>query len=210
MELSNKWRLDRTQRLIDVALSLIGLLVLAPLIAFIALLVRVKLGSPVLFSQRRTGLKGRLITLWKFRTMTDARDGLGRLLPDTDRMTSFGTLLRKYSGDELPQLWNVLRGELSLVGPRPLLPQYLERYSPEQAQRHSVTPGITGWAQINGRNAISWEEKFRLDVWYVKHRSLSLNFKILFLTIAKVFAKKDISASGDATMPEFMGQPSDA
>jgi sugar transferase EpsL len=163
------------------------------------------MGRPVLFRQQRAGLKGQPIVLLKFRTMTDTRDLEGRLLPDAARVTRFGHLLRSLSLDELPTLINVLRGEMSLVGPRPLLMQYMERYSPEQARRHEVKPGITGWAQVNGRNALSWEEKFRLDVWYVDHVSFWLDLKILCMTVWNVMKREGISAVGHATMPEFLG-----
>jgi lipopolysaccharide/colanic/teichoic acid biosynthesis glycosyltransferase len=171
----------------------------------IALLVRVRIGAPMFFRQLRPGYRGRIFLLRKFRTMTDQRDSAGALLPDFRRLTPFGRWLRRTSLDELPELLNVLAGEMSLVGPRPLLVEYLDRYSPEQARRHEVPPGLTGWAQINGRNAISWDEKFRLDVWYVDHRNLWLDFKILGSTLSKVVRGDGISAPGDASMPEFMG-----
>ncbi len=189
----------------DFLAALGGLLVLWPVVLAVAVLVRVKLGSPVLFRQTRPGRGAAVFSIFKFRTMTDARDETGQLLPDAVRLTAFGRFLRSSSLDELPGLWNVLRGEMSLVGPRPLLVAYLDRYSPEQARRHEVRPGITGWAQVNGRNAISWEEKFALDVWYVDHLSFALDLKILFKTVSKVFARRDISAAGEATMPEFRG-----
>lgn len=163
------------------------------------------LGWPVIFSQERPGLHGRLFRLYKFRSMRDLRDANGKLLPDEQRLTRFGRFLRSSSLDELPEFFNVLKGDMSLVGPRPLLVQYLERYTPEQARRHEVRPGITGWAQVNGRNALSWEEKFKLDVWYVDHRTFWLDIKILFMTLAKVFKREGISAEGSATAPEFMG-----
>ena len=188
-------------------LALAALLLLAiPLIALICM-VRRKLGSPVFFRQTRPGLKGKLFEMVKFRTMTDERGPDGQLLPDKDRLTPFGRWLRASSLDELPELWNVLKGEMSLVGPRPLLVEYLPLYTPEQARRHEVRPGITGWAQVNGRNAISWEEKFKLDVWYVDNQSLWLDLKILWLTIKKVLVRDGISAQGDATMPKFTGSP---
>lgn len=177
-----------------------GLLVL--LLTFV---VRIKLGSPAFFHQSRPGKQGQLFKLIKFRTMTNARDAHGTMLPDVQRLTRFGKWLRASSLDELPELVNVLKGEMSLVGPRPLLVQYLARYTPEQARRHEVRPGITGWAQINGRNAISWEEKFKLDVWYVDHQSVWLDLKILALTLLKVVRRDGISAQGEATMPEFLG-----
>lgn len=194
-----------TKRAMDLTLTAPGLLLLAPILCVVALLVRLKLGSPVLFRQQRPGLHGKPFWLLKFRTMTDARDAEGNLLPDAQRLTPFGRFLRATSLDEFPELLNVLKGEMSLVGPRPLLMQYLERYTPEQARRHEVRPGITGWAQVNGRNALSWEEKFALDVWYVDHQSLWLDLKILFLTFWKVFRREGISQEGQATMEEFIG-----
>jgi len=193
------------KRVFDLALALPALLLLAPLLLVIALLVRLKLGAPVLFRQPRSGLHGKPFTLYKFRTMTGVRDAEGNLLPDAERLTPFGRFLRRTSLDELPELWNVLRGEMSLVGPRPLLMQYLDRYTPEQARRHEVRPGITGWAQVNGRNALSWEEKFALDVWYVDHHSLWLDLRILALTVLKVLSREGISQPGQATMEEFLG-----
>jgi sugar transferase EpsL len=193
------------KRLFDILLSAAALLVLSPLLLVLALLVRLRLGSPVLFRQPRPGRGGRIFTLCKFRTMSEARDAGGRLHSDAERLTSLGRALRASSLDELPTLWNVLHGEMSLVGPRPLLIEYLPLYSPEQARRHEVRPGITGWAQVNGRNALSWEKKFELDVWYVDHRSLGLDLRILFLTVAKVFKREGIAAVGSATMPEFTG-----
>ena len=169
---------------------------------------RRKLGSPVLFTQVRPGVHGKPFLMVKFRTMTDERDASGALLPDAKRLTPFGRFLRASSLDELPELWNVLRGEMSLVGPRPLLMEYLPLYSPEQARRHEVRPGITGWAQVNGRNAISWADKFALDVWYVDNRSLWLDVKILWRTVRKVLVRDGISAAGEATMPKFTGQKS--
>ena len=193
------------KRLFDFTLATLALIAIAPVILLMMLLVRLKLGSPIFFTQIRPGLHGVPFKMVKFRTMRDARDGDGTLLPDTERMTSFGSWLRSSSLDELPELWNVVKGEMSLVGPRPLLMQYLDRYSPEQARRHETRPGVTGWAQINGRNAISWEEKFRLDVWYVANQSLLLDMKILWKTIMLVLRRKDVAASGSVTMPEFMG-----
>jgi lipopolysaccharide/colanic/teichoic acid biosynthesis glycosyltransferase len=175
----------------------------------IAVLVRVKLGKPVLFSQERPGLRGRPFRLYKFRTMRDLRDADGRLLPDEERLTKFGRFLRASSLDELPEMVNVLKGEMSLVGPRPLLVTYLNRYTPEQARRHEALPGITGWAQVNGRNALTWEDKFCLDVWYVDHQSLWLDVKILFLTLWKALKREGINAPGSATAPEFMGSDTD-
>lgn len=191
------------KRAFDLAAVLLTLPLWLPLLAGLALLVRIKLGAPVLFRQKRPGFRERVFELKKFRTMTDARDAAGNLLPDSERLTSFGRWLRSTSLDELPELFNILAGDMSLVGPRPLLVQYLERYSPEQRRRHEVPPGLTGWAQVNGRNALSWEEKFAQDVWYVDHRSLKLDSVILFRTLGQVIGRKDISAPGDATMPEF-------
>ena len=193
------------KRCFDFAISLAGLIVLAPVFALIALLVKVNLGSPVLFSQRRPGRAGRIFTMWKFRSMIDAKDVSGIFRTDAERLTRFGRWLRASSLDELPELWNILRGEMSLVGPRPLLVEYLELYSQEQARRHEVLPGLTGWAQINGRNALSWEEKFRLDVWYVEHRTIWLDLKVIALTAAKVFRRTGVTASGEATMSRFTG-----
>jgi lipopolysaccharide/colanic/teichoic acid biosynthesis glycosyltransferase len=173
--------------------------------AGVAAAVRLRLGSPVLFRQRRPGLHGRPFEMLKFRTMLDATDGAGNPLPDADRLTPLGRFLRATSLDELPELWNVLRGEMSLVGPRPLLMEYLPLYTPEQARRHEVRPGITGWAQVNGRNAISWEEKFRMDVWYVDRRTFALDLKILLLTAKKVVVREGISQQGQATMERFLG-----
>lgn len=191
------------KRIFDLAAVILTAPLWVPLVAILAVLVRVKLGSPVFFRQKRPGHREAIFELVKFRTMTDARDEAGRLLADDRRLTPFGQWLRGTSLDELPELINVLKGEMSLVGPRPLLVQYLERYSPEQKRRHDVPPGLTGWAQINGRNALSWEEKFKLDVWYVEHRSLGLDLRILFRTVWQVVSRQGISAPGDATMPEF-------
>lgn len=190
---------------LDCVFAAIGLVLLSPLLVVLVGVVRWKLGSPVLFCRQRPGYQGRPFMLVKFRTMTDACGVDGRPLPDSERLTSFGRFLRSSSLDELPELWNVLKGEMSLVGPRPLLMEYLPRYTPEQARRHEVRPGITGWAQVNGRNTISWEEKFKLDVWYVDHCAFWLDLKILILTVLQVFLRKGISASGHATMQEFMG-----
>lgn len=183
----------------------LGLVLLAPVMVSVAVLIRLTMGSPVLFRQVRPGRHGRPFTMYKFRTMLDLRDEQGEFLPDGLRLTPVGRFLRKTSLDELPELFNVLKGEMSLVGPRPLLTAYLERYTPEQARRHDVRPGITGWAQVNGRNAITWEEKFQLDVWYVDNRSLWLDLKILGLTTVKILRGDGISAGGHATMPEFKG-----
>jgi lipopolysaccharide/colanic/teichoic acid biosynthesis glycosyltransferase len=185
--------------------ALIALVLLSPLLLVTALLVRIQLGSPVLFSQVRPGLHGQPFRMIKFRSMTDARDASGALLPDAQRLPPFGRFLRASSLDELPELWNVLKGDMSLVGPRPLLMEYLPLYTAEQARRHDVRPGITGWAQVNGRNAISWDDKFRLDVWYVDHHSLSLDLKIVWMTVRAVFGAKGISHQGEATMPRFRG-----
>ncbi|WP_431122726.1 sugar transferase [Variovorax paradoxus] len=193
------------KRLFDIIASSIALLLFGVPLLLLAVLVRVKLGSPVFFRQRRPGLDGRPFDVIKFRTMTDARGADEQLLPDAQRLTSFGRFLRASSMDELPELWNVLKGEMSLVGPRPLLMEYLPLYTSEQARRHDVRPGITGWAQVNGRNALSWEEKFKLDVWYVNNRRLWLDIKILWLTVRKVLMRDGISAAGEATMPRFTG-----
>ncbi|TOQ19374.1 sugar transferase [Vibrio parahaemolyticus] len=194
------------KRLFDFCASLFGLVLLSPIIALVAWKIRKNLGSPVLFRQTRPGLHGKPFEMVKFRTMKDAVDAQGNPLPDSERMTPFGDKLRSSSLDELPELWNVLKGEMSLVGPRPLLMQYLPLYSKEQARRHEVRPGVTGWAQINGRNAISWEDKFKLDVWYVDNHNLLLDIKILFLTVKKVFVKEGISADGHVTIEPFTGQ----
>lgn len=193
------------KRLLDVALASAALLLLLPFIGLLALLVRSRLGTPVLFRQRRPGLNGRIFTIYKFRTMTDARDEQGQLLPDAQRLTPFGRFLRSSSLDELPELWNVLRGDMSLVGPRPLLIQYLPRYTPQQARRHEVRPGITGWAQVNGRNALSWEQKFSLDVWYVDNVSLWLDLRIGLLTVWKTLRREGINQTGQATVEYFQG-----
>jgi len=191
--------------LFDIAAGLTGVVLLTPLLAVLAIGVRYEMGSPVLFRQSRPGFRGRLFTLYKFRTMRDAAGANGKPLSDAERLTPLWRWMRKWSIDELPELLNVLKGDMSLVGPRPLLVQYLDRYTPAQARRHEVKPGITGWAQVNGRNAITWEEKFTLDVWYVDNRSLWLDLKILAMTAWKVLMREGISAQGEATMPEFMG-----
>lgn len=193
------------KRLIDFTIILCGLLVLTPALLVIALLVRITLGLPILFRQLRPGLHSKPFFIYKFRTMLDERNTEGNLLPDYERLTLIGRFLRSTSLDELPELWNVLKGDMSIVGPRPLLMQYLERYTPEQARRHEVKPGITGWAQVNGRNAITWEEKFKLDVWYVDHQSIWLDLKIIALTLLKVLKREGISHTGHATMEEFWG-----
>lgn len=193
------------KRLFDFTAAFFGLLLLALPLLVLMLLVRLKLGSPIFFRQQRPGLQGKPFYMVKFRTMTDERDANGELLPDSVRLTSFGRFLRSTSLDELPELWNVLKGDMSLVGPRPLLMEYLPLYSPEQARRHEARPGVTGWAQVNGRNAISWDEKFALDTWYVDNQSLWLDIKILFLTVKKVLVRDGISAEGEATMTKFEG-----
>lgn len=193
------------KRGLDLAVILLSAPLWIPVAGAVAVMVRLFLGRPVLFRQQRPGLRGEPFTLLKFRTMTDARDEDGNLLPDEDRLTPFGRFLRRTSLDELPELINVVKGEMSLVGPRPLLMEYLDRYTPEQARRHEVRPGITGWAQVNGRNALSWEEKFDLDVWYVDHASLWIDLKILALTAWKVLRGDGVSQPGRATMEEFMG-----
>ena len=197
------------KRALDLFLTVPALIVLMPLLLIIVTLVRFFLGPPVFFKQKRPGLHGQPFSLLKFRTMTDSRDTGGDLLPDAKRLTSFGRFLRATSLDELPELFNVIKGDMSLVGPRPLLIQYLYRYTSEQARRHDVKPGITGWAQVNGRNAISWEDKFKLDIWYVDNRSLLLDLKILLMTVRKVLLRDGISQAGQATMEEFMGNPQD-
>ncbi len=194
-----------SKRLFDLLITILGLVIALPLMLIISLLVWIFLGTPILFLQQRPGYKGRPFTTTKFRTMTERKDAEGNLLPDSERLTPFGRFLRSTSLDDLPQLWNVLIGEMSLVGPRPLLMGYLERYTPEQMRRHDVLPGITGWAQIHGRNTLDWEEKFRLDVWYVDHRSFWLDLKILFMTPWKVFKREGISQPGQATSEEFKG-----
>jgi len=193
------------KRLFDIVLSAFGLIALAIPLLLLVWQVRHRLGSPVFFTQVRPGLHGKPFKMVKFRSMTDKRGVDGALLSDSERMTSFGRFLRATSLDELPELWNVLTGDMSLVGPRPLLMEYLPLYTPEQARRHDVRPGITGWAQVNGRNAISWEEKFALDVWYVDNRTFWLDIKILWLTVKKVLVRDGINAQGEATMPRFTG-----
>lgn len=193
------------KRSLDLLVAGLGLLVLALPLLVLAGLIRCKLGSPVLFRQVRPGLDGKQFEMVKFRTMTDERGADGALLPDAQRLTPFGRFLRASSLDELPELWNVIKGDMSLVGPRPLLVEYLPLYTPEQARRHEMRPGITGWAQVNGRNAVSWEKKFALDVWYVDHRSWSLDIIILWMTVRKVLWRDGISAAGEATMTRFMG-----
>lgn len=193
------------KRIFDFLVALTVLTTLFPLFLLTYLLVTIKLGSPAIFKQTRPGLKGKLFNMYKFRSMTNETDANGELLPDEQRLTPFGKTLRSSSLDELPGLWSVLKGDMSLIGPRPLLVEYLSLYSPQQARRHDVKPGITGWAQVNGRNAISWQEKFELDVWYVENQTFWLDIKILFLTIKKVLVRADINAQGEATMTKFTG-----
>lgn len=197
------------KRCLDITLSLFALLVLSPVLFIVSRKVKTHLGSPVIFRQKRPGLNGQIFEMLKFRSMKDGVDELGNVLPDSERLTPFGQKLRSTSLDELPGLWSVLKGDMSLVGPRPLLVEYLPLYNEEQARRHEVRPGITGWAQINGRNAITWEEKFRLDVWYVENQSLFLDMKILLLTVKKVFFKEDISAEDHVTIEAFKGSKQD-
>ncbi|MEN6299820.1 MAG: sugar transferase [Anaerolineaceae bacterium] len=194
-----------SKRIFDLVLTIPGVIVISPLLLVISLLILLIDGKPIFFVQYRPGLQGKLFKIYKFRTMTNGLDDEGNLLPDSHRITRLGKFLRSTSLDELPELYNVLRGEMSLVGPRPLLPQYLDRYTPEQARRHEVLPGIAGWAQVNGRNALSWEDKFRLDVWYVDHWSLWLDIKILFKTFYQILKREGISQPGHATAEEFMG-----
>jgi len=195
----------RGKRLVDLLVTLPILIVGAPAFLLLALVVRWKLGAPVLFRQARPGVNGRAFTIYKFRTMTDRRDAQGNLLPDGERLTAFGKFLRSTSLDELPELWNVLKGEMSLVGPRPLLMHYLDLYTPDQMRRHEVRPGITGWAQVNGRNALSWDDKFARDVWYVDHLSFWLDIKIIVLTFLRIIKREDINHPGQATMKAFTG-----
>lgn len=197
------------KRLLDIIIASIALILLSPLYAFVAYKVKKNLGSPVLFRQVRPGLHGKPFEMIKFRTMKDAVDTQGNPLPDSERLTPFGKMLRSTSLDEMPELWNVIKGDMSIIGPRPLLMEYLPLYSPEQAKRHDVRPGMTGHAQVNGRNAISWEEKFKLDTWYVEKQSVWLDFKIMLKTVKKVLAKDDINAADDAPMPKFEGSKND-
>ncbi|MCD0186861.1 sugar transferase [Acinetobacter sp. PW68] len=199
----------KLKRLLDIMIASIALILLSPLYAFVAYKVKKNLGSPVLFRQVRPGLHGKPFEMIKFRTMKDAVDAKGNPLPDSERLTPFGKMLRSTSLDEMPELWNVIKGDMSVVGPRPLLMEYLPLYNEEQAKRHNVRPGMTGHAQVNGRNAISWEEKFKLDTWYVENQSTVLDFKIMLKTVQKVIAKDDISAEGEATMTKFTGTKSD-
>lgn len=196
---------DLTKRSLDRVIACTLLILLSPVLGILAILVACFVGRPVLFCQERPGRKSKVFVIYKFRTMAETRDGRGSLLPDSERLTMFGRFLRATSLDELPELFNVAKGDMSLVGPRPLLMEYLPRYTSEQARRHEVRPGITGWAQVNGRNAISWEKKFELDVWYVDHQSFWLDLKILAMTVVQVFRRHGISAEGHATMPTFMG-----
>jgi lipopolysaccharide/colanic/teichoic acid biosynthesis glycosyltransferase len=198
------------KRILDLILTIPGLLIISPLLLLITIVVRIKMGPPAIFKQVRTGHKGRLFSVYKFRTMTDDRDESGGLLPDAIRLTRLGRLLRSFSLDELPELFNILRGEMSLVGPRPLLTQYLDRYTPEQARRHDVLPGMTGWAQVNGRNALTWEDKFRFDVWYVDNWSLRLDIEILLRTMWIVITREGITQPGFPTAEEFFGIDDDA
>ena len=193
------------KRLLDFTLALCALTCLLPVLVIVAILVRINLGSPIIFKQARPGLNGEIFNMLKFRSMTSECDEQGNLLPDEFRLPRFGQFLRSSSLDELPGLWNVLTGKMSLVGPRPLLVEYFPLYSDDQAKRHNVRPGITGWAQVNGRNTISWQEKFELDVWYVENQSFALDIKILFLTVYKVLKRSDISAEGEVTMTKFTG-----
>jgi len=195
------------KRFFDLVLVIPGLILISPMLLLVAIVAKFKIGSPVLFQQERPGIHGKIFKMVKFRSMRNDRDANGELLPDEVRLVPFGKLLRATSLDEFPELWNVITGEMSLVGPRPLLAKYLDRYNPTQARRHEVRPGITGWAQINGRNAITWEEKFDYDVWYVDNLSFFLDVKILALTVLKVFKRSGTSAEGHATMPEFLGTP---
>lgn len=197
------------KRLFDIIIASIALILLSPLYAFVAYKVKKNLGSPVLFRQVRPGLHGKPFEMIKFRTMRDAVDAQGNPLPDSERLTPFGKMLRSTSLDEMPELWNVIKGDMSVVGPRPLLTEYLPLYTEEQAKRHHVRPGMTGHAQVNGRNAIGWEEKFKLDTWYVENQSTRLDFKIMFKTVHKVLAKDDISAEGEVTMTKFVGSKTD-
>lgn len=196
------------KRCFDLSVTIPLLILLAPLLLVLALLVRIKLGAPILFRQQRPGLHAKVFVMYKFRTMTDDRDSQGNLLSDAERLLPFGRFLRSTSLDELPELINVLKGEMSLVGPRPLLVQYLTRYTSQQMHRHESYPGITGWAQINGRNELSWEEKFKLDLWYINNVSFKLDFKILIFTLQKIIQRSGINKAGHATMPEFMGSKS--
>ncbi|MGS2722090.1 sugar transferase [Paraglaciecola aestuariivivens] len=193
------------KRLFDLIVALIALLLLFPVIVVLYLVIAIKMGVPVFFVQARPGMNGRIFNMIKFRSMTNAKDANGQLLPDAERLPAFGQWLRSTSLDELPELLNVVKGEMSLVGPRPLLIEYLDKYTPEQARRHKVRPGVTGWAQVNGRNALTWEQKFELDIWYVDNRTFCLDIKILFMTVIQVFKRDNISQEGHATMEKFNG-----
>ena len=193
------------KRALDFSAALLLLILIWPFLLVIYVILRIKIGSPVMLRQKRPGFMGKLFTIYKFRTMTDERDENGSLLPDEQRITNIGRILRSYSLDELPEMFNVLKGDISLIGPRPLMVQYLERYTPEQARRHEVMPGITGWAQVNGRNSLTWEEKFSLDVWYVDHQSFALDIRILLMTCWKLLIREGISSEGFVSAPEFMG-----
>jgi lipopolysaccharide/colanic/teichoic acid biosynthesis glycosyltransferase len=190
----------------DKLLALLLIMIFSPIYIIVSLMILLKMGKPIFFRQQRPGLDGKIFGIYKFRTMTNEKDGNGKLLPDEDRLVGIGKFIRSTSLDELPQLFNVLKGEMSFVGPRPLLVEYLERYNAEQKRRHDIKPGITGWAQVNGRNAISWEEKFKLDVWYVENQSFLLDMKILWMTFLKVIKRSDISQQGQATMEVFKGE----
>jgi sugar transferase EpsL len=203
---SQEKRIPVSKRIFDLCLTIPALIILSPVIGLTALAVWIGFGNPVIFGQDRPGYRAKIFRIYKFRTMRDLHDANGSLLPDEQRLTPFGKFLRSTSLDELPELFNVLRGDMSLVGPRPLLIAYLDRYTPEQRRRHDAQPGITGWAQVNGRNALLWEQKFALDVWYVNHWSLGLDIKILFITIGKVLKREAVNAPGQATAPEFMGE----
>lgn len=194
------------KRLLDIILSMVALVILCPGILFIAILVRINLGSPVIFIQRRPGKDEKIFSMYKFRTMTDAKDSNGNYLPDKDRLTTFGKFLRSSSLDELPELWNILKGDMSIIGPRPLLVEYLSRYNDEQKRRHDVRPGLTGWAQVNGRNQLSWNDKFKLDTYYCNHVTFLFDMKILFLTVVKVIKRDGISSEDSVTMTEFRGE----
>lgn len=193
------------KRLFDLIVALTALIMLFPILVVLYIIIAKKMGTPVFFVQARPGMHGKIFNMVKFRSMTDAKDANGELLPDAERLSPFGQMLRATSLDELPELWNVVTGDMSLVGPRPLLIEYLDRYTPEQAKRHDVRPGVTGWAQVNGRNALSWEEKFALDTWYVENRTFWLDIKILLKTVYKVVAREDVSAENEATMARFEG-----
>jgi lipopolysaccharide/colanic/teichoic acid biosynthesis glycosyltransferase len=198
------------KRSFDIVISVLMGAVLLPLMVIVAVAIRIRLGSPVVFTQERPGRAGKLFKLRKFRSMADLKDEQGRDLPDSERITRFGSFLRSSSLDELPELWNVIRGEMSLVGPRPLLPEYLPLYSEEQSRRHEVRPGLTGWAQVNGRNALSWEERFEMDVWYVDNRNFTLDLKIIWMTIWTILSRKDVSAEGRVSMPPFTEKKEEA